>query len=247
MQFDWWTFGFQIVNVAILTWLLSRFMFRPIADMIKTRRDETARALQDAEDAQSRAAKAEEQAGLERKKNEADRLALLDAARTQAEVLEKGIVEKAHETANEIVAAANVAERAKADDNRKQQVRTAGFLAVKMTRRLLENLPQDARISGYPKRLQDLLRDADADQLDALKRDAKTLQIVVPRTLSDSEMKAATKAVRNGLGPEAQAEITIDETLLAGLELKNRHCVIHNSLRHDLEVISEAMKQHDQS
>ena len=38
MTIDWWTLGFQSVNVAVLVWLLQHFFWRPVAAMIALRR-----------------------------------------------------------------------------------------------------------------------------------------------------------------------------------------------------------------
>ena len=38
MQIDWWTLGLQTINVLILVWILSRFLFRPVADIVASAR-----------------------------------------------------------------------------------------------------------------------------------------------------------------------------------------------------------------
>ena len=48
MRFDWWTFALQTMNVLILLWILSRFLFRPAADIIKARQAEAGKLLSDA-------------------------------------------------------------------------------------------------------------------------------------------------------------------------------------------------------
>ena len=58
MSIDWWTLGFQTVNVIVLVWLLQRFFWRPVAAMIEQRRSVTAKALAAAKDAQEKAATA---------------------------------------------------------------------------------------------------------------------------------------------------------------------------------------------
>ena len=67
MAIDGWTLGLQAINVIVLIWILSRFLFRPVADIIKARQaaaqkllDEAAHARADAEDARA-AAQAEKQ------------------------------------------------------------------------------------------------------------------------------------------------------------------------------------------
>ena len=38
MTIDWWTLGFQTVNVAILIWLLGHFFWKPVAALIAARK-----------------------------------------------------------------------------------------------------------------------------------------------------------------------------------------------------------------
>ena len=47
MRFDWWTLALQFVNVVVLIWLLSRFLFRPVADIIAARQAAITRSLDD--------------------------------------------------------------------------------------------------------------------------------------------------------------------------------------------------------
>jgi F-type H+-transporting ATPase subunit b len=37
MKIDWWTLGLQTINILVLVWILSRFLFRPVSDMIAAR------------------------------------------------------------------------------------------------------------------------------------------------------------------------------------------------------------------
>ena len=48
MTIDWWTLGFQTVNVVILVWLLGRFFWRPVAGMIAQRRAAAEQTLAEA-------------------------------------------------------------------------------------------------------------------------------------------------------------------------------------------------------
>ena len=38
MRIDWWTLALQTVNVLVLVWLLGRFLFRPVMDIVAKRR-----------------------------------------------------------------------------------------------------------------------------------------------------------------------------------------------------------------
>ena len=41
MHIDWWTLALQTVNVLVLIWILGRFFFRPVADLVAKRQAET--------------------------------------------------------------------------------------------------------------------------------------------------------------------------------------------------------------
>ena len=245
MQFDWWTFAFQVVNVVILIWLLSHFMFRPVARIIAERRAETSRALEAAEVAKRKASEAEAAAHAEKEKNAAERLAIIEAAREEAEAQKKDILDQAREAAADMAQKAKADAARQADEDRKARLGKAVELAVVMTRRLLANLPEDARISGYPERLREALTSLDTEQRDALGADPGGLRLVAPRPLSKAELAAATKAIRAAIPDAPAPDVDLDESLIAGLELTSRHGVIHNSVAYDLARIAEALEKND--
>lgn len=48
MRFDWPTLALQAVNVLILLWLLRRFLFRPVVEIIAARKNAAEKLLSDA-------------------------------------------------------------------------------------------------------------------------------------------------------------------------------------------------------
>src|SRR5471032_1398353 len=85
MTIDWWTLGFQNVNVVILVWLLKRFFWRPVAAMIEQRRAAAQHDLAEAAAKSSQAATA--LAGIEQTRAgfAKEREAILAAAHEEAE------------------------------------------------------------------------------------------------------------------------------------------------------------------
>ena len=246
MQFDWWTFAFQVINVLVLMWLLSRFMFRPIARIIAERQAETGKALAEAEAAKAQAAEAAAVARAEEQKNAAERLKIIEVARAEAEAQRKDIVEQSRKEAAAIIARAEVDAKRKHRTDRQERIREAANLAVHIAERLMANLPRDARVIGYPERLQQALGELDPEQRDALASEPSALRIVAPRQLSETELAETRQAIREALDIDPPAAVEVDAALIAGLELQGRHGVIHNSLSHDLNRIAEAMIHDDQ-
>ena len=56
MHIDWWTLALQAANVLILIWILARFFFRPIADIVTQRQQETKKLFDEADAARKQAA-----------------------------------------------------------------------------------------------------------------------------------------------------------------------------------------------
>ncbi|MFW2410409.1 hypothetical protein ACN4GS_22105, partial [Burkholderia pseudomallei] len=48
MRIDWSTLALQTVNVVVLVWLLSRFLFRPVSDIIAKRQAAARKLIDDA-------------------------------------------------------------------------------------------------------------------------------------------------------------------------------------------------------
>src|ERR1700733_201795 len=109
MTIDWWTLGIQTVNVAILVWLLQRFFWRPVAEMIEQRRDATRRSMADAAAAKSQATAALAEIEQTRAGFAKEREAILTAARAEAETTRVALLADARQQAASIEAAAKAA------------------------------------------------------------------------------------------------------------------------------------------
>ncbi|GAB4363761.1 MAG: H+-transporting two-sector ATPase B/B' subunit [Oricola sp.] len=241
MRFDWWTFAFQLVNVAVLLWLLGRFMFRPVARIVAERRAETDRVLGEAQAARAAARGAEQAAQAERDRLAADRVELLEKARAEAEAQRRELLARAEAEAADIVGKAREEAKRALEDERAEEVRRAAKLSVAIANRLLGGMPADARIGGYPQRLADALAALDAGEKAAMLADGTGLRLVAPRALSEAELAAVRETLAPLLPPGASLPVEIDDTLIAGLELRGRHGVVRNSLAADLARMTEAL------
>lgn len=238
MHIDWWTLGIQAVNVLVLIWLLSRFLFKPVAAMID-RRQQAARAILDEADAARQAALAErataasEHAALKAGHAAAEAAAVAAADRAAAAVLDAARAEAARITAR----AAEAADRAAAARTAEVEA-AARTLAARIATRLLDRLPVGARLDGFIDGFADAL-----DGLpDAVKRhftdEGETLVL-----LAAAEVDAATRAdleaaIGRVLGAIPPLEIRVEPALIAGFEAAADHAVVTNSFRADLAQIA---------
>jgi len=97
---DWFTVAAQALNFLILVWLLKRFLYQPVLDAISARERRIAKQLADAA-AQAAAATTErEKFEHNNTQFDAERAALLDAARVQAKLEGQKLLELARQQAD---------------------------------------------------------------------------------------------------------------------------------------------------
>ena len=129
MNFDWVTFGFQIVNVLLLLAILRHFLFRPVANVIARRQAETDAALNAAETAKAEAKAATQKAQAEADATAAARQEVLEQARKDAEAERIVLLEKAHAEAEKIVADGHATHERNVHENKAQQLARVRDLA----------------------------------------------------------------------------------------------------------------------
>jgi len=144
MTIDWWTLGFQAVNVAILIWILARFFWRPVAAMIEARRDAAGRILAEAEAKRGEAEAAAAEAVKARAGFAAEREAIVAAARTAAEEESATRRAEADRRAGEIEAAARAAMAAEREAAERAFAERAARLALEIAGRLAGRLDASA-------------------------------------------------------------------------------------------------------
>ena len=241
MRIDWSTLALQTVNALVLVWLLARFLFRPVADIVAARQKAAQALLEDAE-ASRRAA----QAGQDAVHDEAVRLAAsreaaLRAAEADAEAHKDKLLAKARAEAAQVRAQAE----SEIERERSAQARAieddAVRLAVEIAGRLLERMPPEARVQGFIGGTADALASLPPETRAGFGAQGEPLALAAPRELSDAERDACEAAFGAALGREVTLRVRADPTLIAGLELTGAHAAVRNHLRHDLDAIRETL------
>ena len=244
MRIDWWTLALQTVNVLILVWILSRFLFKPVVAIIEERRAAAAKLLADAD-----AAKAQAIAAREAGETEAARIA---AARD--EVLRQAAAEAETQRAAALASARTEVEQLRASTEADMRsARAAGAaaasaraveLAVDIAGKLIARLPDSARVDGFIDGLAEALASLPESSRDGIGRAARP-QLMAPRALKPQEAQSCRDAFARALGRPLDFAVATDPSLIAGLELETPHAVVRNSIRSDLNRIVEELTRHD--
>ncbi len=241
MHINWWTLALQTINVLVLVWLLSRFLYKPIVAAIAGRQAAADQLLADAEAARVAATaqtarlkadtdafaadatrrRAEMQAGAD-----ADRTHLLDQARQEVADLHKQAESAATEERNKAGAALEM-----------QAAKLAGQMAAK----LLDRVPAEATTDAMFRTLVDRL--ATLPDEDRIRLAAGWLQVVTPGPLSEPAQARYGLALAAALPGLTSPAFAVEPALIAGFELRNPQMVLRNSWRADLDDLLHAVQE----
>lgn len=243
MHIDWWTLALQTVNVLVLIWILGRFFFRPVMNIVAKRQAEANKLLSDAAAARQEATAVRSDAEKERAEIGAERERLIAEARKLAGIEKETLLAQASQ---EVAKRRNDATAAIARERMTAEnavVRHARELAVEIARRLLGRFPPTiafaAFLDGLCRELQSLSSEAKA-RLAASSAD-HAVGIVTAAPLAAEEADRVRGALDPLLGSQVAFEFHVDSALIAGIELHSRNTIVRNSWRADLDRIGEEL------
>jgi F-type H+-transporting ATPase subunit b len=244
MRIDWWTLALQAVNVLILIWILARFFFRPIMDLVAKRQREADKLLADAARDRQQAASRLAEADKARASIAAEREKLITAARDSAQSEKKNLLAQ---TSQEIVklradAATEVArDRAAAEA---QIINRASDLSIDIARRLLGRLSHRDVLLAF---VDEICREVHALPVEARDRfvDAaatgRSIEVATAAPLSGEDEQNVRAALEKAFGAELQLVFRSNPAIIAGIELNSPNAIIRNSWRTDLDRIRQEL------
>ncbi len=240
MKIDWWTLGFQTVNVLVLMLLLRHFFWTPISAMIATRQAAAAALIASSARQQGEAASAQAEIVKTRAGFVAERETILTAAHEEADRTRAALLDqaRAHAAALETAGHATVqAERIAAQHEWEVQSRTFG---IDVARRLAGRLNGAAVHAAFLDWLVAAIAAMPKAERDAATGHAGPVEAVSATELTSEEQALATTLIGKAFGENIHLAFHVDPALIAGLELRAPHLVVNNSWRADLASVQAA-------
>jgi F-type H+-transporting ATPase subunit b len=245
MQIDWWTLALQTANVLILIWLLARFLFRPVAEIVARRQDEANKLLADAADVRRQSE--EERAGLERAHADlaAGRDKVLTEAHAAAEIERMALLARTNEEMAKLRTEAGAAISRDRIAMEKTLIDHARELSIDIARRLLSRVGPAAGVDAFLPGLCEQLRKLSPQERGAFVHtlEEEGVEIVTAAPLSPDVTGQVRRAVADAFGGNPTLVFHSDPAVIAGIELHSHHTVIRNSWRNDLERIREELNR----
>ena len=236
MTIDWWTLGLQTLNFIVLVWILARYLFRPVSRIIAERQAAAHAALDAAEAAKVDAIAARAVARDQSDAIAAERATLMTKARADAEAERRHLLESAQaETERLRAAARDEIEKMHAAEQHRL-AKQAGVFAADIAERLLQRLPDSARIDGFVDGLAEAVANLPASTRTGIGREGP-VSLRAGRQLTDAEIAHVKKKLEAVLNRNLDLQTETDPTLIAGLELDAPNVVVSNHFRSDLDRI----------
>jgi len=223
MQLDLTSFVLELINFAVLVWILHRFLYKPVLAAIDRRRAAVEQSLAQSKTARDEAAALKSQveerlASWERERAEAKSRLAAELAAQREKALADTARAAEQERARLAALQARQEQERRGADERQALEQAAGFAA-----RLLE------RVSGpeLDARLVELLA-ADLaalpqDRRDSLSEAARAaggaVSVQSARPLADEARARLEQALSQALGVECRAQYALDATLLGGVRV----------------------------
>lgn len=245
MQLNWSTFLLEIVNFAILVWILKRFLYKPVLDIIARRREavEKITAAANATRAESETLKGQYERRLgdwEREKDKAR-----EALQQELDDLRQ---RRLAEVEAEVAAAK---ERARVNEARhRQAARDAGerealTLAASFATRLLTRLASPALDAGLAAAALGDLKSLPADKRAAIGdvlRGVASARVTSATPLAEPTRDAVRGAMRELAGDHIDCEFEEDPALLAGIRIVAGPWILHDNLLDGLEGFADVAR-----
>ena len=250
MQIEWWTLALQAINFLVLVWLLQRFLFRPIKQVIAKRRAREQEAMEAATRAEAGAEAAKQRYEDDRAALEQERQAVMKDAHEAVEAERTKILKAAmEETEKQRTAALDALEDERQrvlEALRGDVAKTAVGLAAALLAQSGARMDQAETLKGLIRRIKEM----PPEEQERIRRDMKQSRggprIVTAAPLEAGEksewenaVKQALEGAPNGLSFETAPE------LLGGAEIHFPHSVLRFSWQDHLAALEEGLRAND--
>lgn len=243
MELNWSTFVLEIVNFLVLVWILKRFLYKPVLEVIARRRAGIEQTLAEARQQQADAQQLK--ADYEGRLDQWDRERIqarqsldseLEQERTRARAALQAELEQQREKAR-------VSEARRSDDVRRRTEEAALAQGASFATRLLEQ----AAGAEVEARLIELLLSELGDLPDERLATLRNHWAVAPQTivvttafpLAEPQQRRLEQAIADATGLDAPVQFERDATLLAGANIVAGPWILGANLRDELRGFAE--------
>lgn len=244
MELNWSTFILEIINFLVLVWILKRFLYKPVTEVIARRRAAIEKSLADAQtmqaEAQTRKGQYENRLADWEREREKARLQLLDESKAERARLMAALqAELAQEREKN-----QVLEQRRLDELRRGIEAEATAQGGRFTSRLLSRLASpelEARIIAMVVEDLPTLAEGKKQTLRAACRESGSkVKITSAYPVDEKRQEALTRGMSDLAGAPTSCEFHQDSRVIAGVRITVGPWILRANLQDELEAFTEA-------
>lgn len=244
MRFDWSTLALQLVNFAILVWLLQRFLYRPILRLVDARRAALEREQAEAASAAAAAKRQLSELQAQRAGIAGERAQALARAQEESrQILATRREQAEHDAATVMEESRRTLARER--DKVLEEARHAALdLAADMTRRVLAEIPEPLRVQAWLERIERHLQSLPVEERAALASElsaSSPLKVLTASPLAAAAEEAWRSGLRTALGSDVSVVFGADPALIAGAELRFPHATLSFSVEGAIAALQQEL------
>lgn len=230
MQIDWWTLALQVVNFLVLVWLLRRFLYRPVREVIEKRKLLAEQAFAEAAAKQTEADAARQRFEQDRAQLAKDRQDMLKQLHETLEFERHSVMQQAREDADKMLAET----RENIDDDRKaafaEMRGQVAALATEMASEILAKTSSSVPADVFMDQLAGQLKALPEEERERLKQDLEAeegnVTVVTAAPLEPENRNRWAERLSSSLGCACKTDFRADPTIVGGAELRFPHAVL---------------------
>lgn len=248
MEIDWITFVAQIVNLFVLVWLLKRFLYQPISDVIEKRQTEINEKIESASSLEKKAMT--ELESLEKEKETFEK-----SLQKQRNDLEKELTEHRQNAISDIK---NQATQLKKqlhseiqiqNENLKSELEnfiSRDFLTVagKIITDLTDATPMERVLNLFYKRLLKLTK-SEKTKIEKILKNQKTIFINSSQGLNENHKNDMRLFLRDffEIPPKTKIQFHTDTTLILGIEIRFADTSVDWTIKNYLNELEQGLEE----
>lgn len=251
MPFDWFTIVAQIINFAILLWLLRRFLYRPILNGLDARELRLKKILQDANDKDTEAQKRQEHFESKLHELEQQRSLVLEKAQDEALEKRKELFDSAQKAADDMLRKRLISLQSELKNLQHDVLNKNVKEVYAIARKLLTDLAgielQQAMVEKFIVQLGALQDNQRSTMFSALQASNGLVTVRTAFVLTDEQKDLIKHTLKRLISDKQHPVITLNFShvpgLIAGLELSIGGWKLVWSIHAYLESLQERVKE----
>lgn len=223
MPIDWFTVAAQAINFLLLVWLMKRFLYKPVLRAIDAREKRIEEQLADARAQKMEALEEKEEFQRKNEIFDQERTELMNAAAEEAKSEKMRLLEEARASAEELQTKWREGlekDASRLEEDFQSRVRKDVFFIVRKTLSDLAGEELEGKIIDlFLRRLEAMDEETRTSLAPVSKDPDESVQLRTAFPLTEKQQKRIAQEVKRLFALKGEPKFTVEEDLLAGIEL----------------------------